>query len=270
MSGILYDKTEEAKSPAVMTAGQINKELDALDKRRSKLLDEMIAAGRGTERWSETAVKTDELALRMIAVSDRTSALRYEITRRYGPGAPSRLPRGFSHIKALREAKPAKAEEAKKPKEADCVPMVKLERANYDECLARAKDIGALNTPHKIYDLLAPRLAKEDQEVVLVVLLDIHTMTRGVVEVARGQRSKVNVALVDVLRVVITQGASAFVLCHNHPSGSAEFSDADNDLTKHIREAVKPFHNEIQFLDHVVIGTNEYYSFTEDELVKVK
>lgn len=82
-------------APAQMTAGQINKELDRLDKLSSKLTDEFIAAGRGYERPSETWKLNDPLAERYKQISSAYSDLRSEISRRYGPGAPSRLPRGF-------------------------------------------------------------------------------------------------------------------------------------------------------------------------------
>ena len=83
------------KSPAEMTAGQINKELDRLDAENSKITDEMIEAGRGNETASETWTKTDPLAMRWRRVADRRMDLRNEISQRYGPGAPSRLPKGF-------------------------------------------------------------------------------------------------------------------------------------------------------------------------------
>jgi hypothetical protein len=89
------------KHPSVMTAGEINKALDRHDVHRSKLDDEMIATGRGSERPSEFLhrSKTDPLSLKLQAASDTHHALHNEISRRYGPGAPRRLPKGFGPIK---------------------------------------------------------------------------------------------------------------------------------------------------------------------------
>lgn len=84
------------KEPRGMTAGQINRELDGLDARGSQICTEMIDAGRGHERPTETHTKSDPLSLSYIAVASRQSELRIEIELRYGPGAPPRLPlRGF-------------------------------------------------------------------------------------------------------------------------------------------------------------------------------
>ena len=84
------------KDARLLTAGQINRELDALDIAMSKNCSAMIAAGRGHERPSETALLDDNLSLSCRAIWARQSELRIEIAMRYGPGAPSRLPlRGF-------------------------------------------------------------------------------------------------------------------------------------------------------------------------------
>jgi hypothetical protein len=77
---------------STLTPSEINRRLDRLDKLSSKLTDEFIAAGRGHELPSETFKKTDPLAERKRRVWADSDALHREISRRYGPGAPSRLP----------------------------------------------------------------------------------------------------------------------------------------------------------------------------------
>lgn len=86
-------------------AAEINKLLDALDKESSGITDEFIAAGRGSERPTEIIRMTDPLALRYIQNWKDADILRDEIARRYGPGAPRRLPRGFGPIKVGAAAK---------------------------------------------------------------------------------------------------------------------------------------------------------------------
>ena len=86
----------DANGVRSMTAGQINAELDKLDRDGSALTDALIDAGRGHERAQETLRKTDPLAMRFRANYERRMELRHEIESRYGPGAPSRLPmKGF-------------------------------------------------------------------------------------------------------------------------------------------------------------------------------
>lgn len=90
------------KTPASMTAKQINDELDALSKKRDACGHKFIEAGRGSETAAETAAKSDPLAVEWNAIADRQVALHSEIETRYGPGAPYRLPtRGFGPRKAV-------------------------------------------------------------------------------------------------------------------------------------------------------------------------
>lgn len=78
--------------PATMTAGAINKELDKLDERRSVLGQMMIDAGRGHERPSEYLKMSDPISSEIREAFQRQSDLRVEISMRWGPNAPSRLP----------------------------------------------------------------------------------------------------------------------------------------------------------------------------------
>ena len=75
-----------------MKASEVNRSLDRLDKARSMLTDVFIAEDRGYETPSETFKLSDPLSLLYRRIHDARAVLRYEISRRYGPGAPSRLP----------------------------------------------------------------------------------------------------------------------------------------------------------------------------------
>ena len=92
-------KANNPKDPATMTASEINKALDKLDKERSAITDEFINTGRGHERPSDYLKLSDPLSLRARDNFDAYTAIRNEVERRYGPGAPSRLPKGFGPIK---------------------------------------------------------------------------------------------------------------------------------------------------------------------------
>lgn len=82
------------KSPDEMSAAEINRELDALDKKDSALTREMIDAGYGHVRFSDTEKLAPEFYPRQKAISDRKRALSIEVQMRAGPGM-YRLPRGF-------------------------------------------------------------------------------------------------------------------------------------------------------------------------------
>lgn len=75
-----------------LTPSEINRRLDRLDKLGSKVTDKFIAAGRGHETPNETFRMTDPLALEYQRIANERMDLHNEISRRYGPGAPSRMP----------------------------------------------------------------------------------------------------------------------------------------------------------------------------------
>lgn len=86
------------KAVGDMSASEINKAMDKLSELDSRLTTEMIEAGRGYERPSETFDKSDPLAMRMKELYSRRMALVNEIERRAGPGM-RRLPKGFGPMK---------------------------------------------------------------------------------------------------------------------------------------------------------------------------
>jgi hypothetical protein len=87
-------RLKSQKAPREMTAGELNKALDRVDAARCKNVDRFIEAGRGYETSSQIAKLDDPLAREANALSRERGELRNEIELRYGPGAPSRLPKG--------------------------------------------------------------------------------------------------------------------------------------------------------------------------------
>jgi DNA repair protein RadC len=134
--------------------------------------------------------------------------------------------------------------------------------------LAKGKKLGKACTPQEIYKLVRDPLEKESQEVFLVIPLDLHgELISRPVEVARGQRDRVSIGISDVMRPVAQTNAKGFVVVHNHPSGHARPSPKDKELTDTIRKHTFP---DVTFLDHIVVGSAEFFSFTENKLYKVR
>jgi DNA repair protein RadC len=155
--------------------------------------------------------------------------------------------------------------------EGDCVPFVKIVRAEGFECgMERAKKIGAIDSPKQVWELIRPYTDELDTEIFGLIFCDVHGHARGVHELARGQRSGVSVGVNDVMRAVLASGCSYFLAFHTHPSSNSTASQADKDLTRDIEEACKPYSGEILFADHVVIGVagQEVYSIKEKKKYK--
>lgn len=170
------------------------------------------------------------------------------------------------------ETRDRRSEVAKASEEEDChvcQPFTSVVRdpAKFQACMKRAKDIGELSNPKNLYLLVREDLERQDQEVFVVVCMDFRGQLRDYVMVGMGQRHRVAVDVEDILRPVILSGCDGFAVCHVHPSGIAEPSDADGKLTEAIKQAAKTACPSVHFLDHLVVagGTEgkkgSYYSF---------
>lgn len=145
-----------------------------------------------------------------------------------------------------------------------CQPFTMLKRdpEKLSACMLRAKG-KELRNSRAIYDLVRSDLERRDQETFAVVCLGMRGELRDFVEVSRGQRHRVAVDVEDILRPVIASGCDYFVVMHNHPSGVAEPSDADCELTETIRRSSATACPNIVFADHIIIGLGQFYSFSD-------
>jgi DNA repair protein RadC len=70
----------------------------------------------------------------------------------------------------------------------------------------------------------------------------------------------------EIIKGALILGATAIICFHNHPSGDPEPSISDKEITKEIVFACKVM--QIRFLDHVIMGSNCYYSFADKGLIE--
>jgi DNA repair protein RadC len=68
-----------------------------------------------------------------------------------------------------------------------------------------------------------------------------------------------------ILAAALRVGACCIILAHNHPSGNAKPSKADEDLTKKIKLAAQ--YHDINVLDHIILTSEAYLSFADEGLL---
>lgn len=123
-----------------------------------------------------------------------------------------------------------------------------------------------MNSADAIYEAVAPRLAHERNEHVLIILLDRKLNATQTIELSKGNVDTALCEPRDVLHHVLINAAASFVLVHNHPSGDPAPSRQDLLLTRKIAEAAEMMR--LRFVDHLIIGKpseqhpSPYYSFT--------
>src|SRR5262249_14852444 len=102
-------------------------------------------------------------------------------------------------------------------------------------------------------------------EVFGLLLLDTrHRLIRTQI-LFRGTIAGASVHPREVVREVLEANAAAVILFHNHPSGVAEPSQADELITRRLREALSLI--DVRVLDHLIIGDAKEYSFSEAGLL---
>lgn len=105
------------------------------------------------------------------------------------------------------------------------------------------------------------KLFEEPEEVLYLVTLTNSNNIHSYMEVARGSMNCCRVHEADIYKRVIVSNCTKFILLHNHPSGIAKPSLDDKRITKDIKNSSAMLG--LIFLDHIVVGDNEYTSCFE-------
>lgn len=126
-------------------------------------------------------------------------------------------------------------------------------------CEVRAAD--AMTSPDTVKNYLRLKLAGRPHEIFAVVFLDAQHRIIDVQEMFRGTLTQTSVYPREVVIEALKQNAAAVILCHNHPSGCADPSRADENLTQTLKSALALV--DVRVLDHFVVTRSAVVSFAE-------
>lgn len=135
---------------------------------------------------------------------------------------------------------------------------VELSQRYLGEKLARE---AVLSCPNDVRRYLLSRLRDQPREVFCLLLLDAQHRVIKLHELFFGTLDGAAVYPREVVKSVLAANAAAVILVHNHPSGIAEPSQADRQLTERLSAALGLV--DVRVLDHLVIGDGEAISFAE-------
>ena len=122
-----------------------------------------------------------------------------------------------------------------------------------------------LSSPKDTRNYLKARLRAYQHEVFACLFLDNRHRVICFEELFSGTIDGASVHPREVLKRALFHNAAALILAHNHPSGVAEPSKADQNITQRLKEALALV--DIRILDHFVIGDSEPASFAERGLI---
>ena len=122
-----------------------------------------------------------------------------------------------------------------------------------------------LQSPDAVKDYLRLRLGDRPHEVFAVVFMDSQNRVIACEELFRGTLTQTSVYPREVALEAWKRDAAAVILCHNHPSGSAQPSRADEALTLTLKSALAIV--DVRVLDHMIVTRSKVLSFAEEGLL---
>jgi len=171
----------------------------------------------------------------------------------------------FKGLAGLLQAVPADLKRIKglgPAKRAEIAAVMELARRSLVQQLASGPVFGS---PQQVKDYLRMQLAHLGHEVFAVMFLDAQHRLLKLEEMFRGTLTQTSVYPREVVKRAIELRAGAVILAHNHPSGVAEPSRADEFLTRTLASALQLI--DVRVLDHLVVGQAEVVSFAERGLL---
>lgn len=126
---------------------------------------------------------------------------------------------------------------------------------------AKISKHNVLTCPEDTRRFLMTQLRDKRQEVFACLFLDTKYHIIAYEELFHGSLNSAEVHPRVVLEKTLYHNAAALILCHNHPSGNAQPSESDIDITKKIINALSFV--DVLVLDHLIIGDGEMVSLAE-------
>lgn len=140
--------------------------------------------------------------------------------------------------------------------------VLEMARRHLGESLKRGE---VMSRPEEVRRFLQSQLRDHPFEVFACLYLDNRHRVIAFRELFRGTIDQASVHPREVVRAALDCNAAAVILAHNHPSGVAEPSRADEELTRRLKQALALV--DIRVLDHLIVGDGPCVSMAERGLV---
>jgi len=176
--------------------------------------------------------------------------LARELLRQFG-GVGGMLAADLAGIKGLGPAKSAQF-----------VAALELARRSLNETL---KQDAALTSPGAVRDYLRLKLGRREEEVFVCIWVDAQHRAIRIEEAFKGTLTQTSVYPREIVKAALAANAAAVIFAHNHPSGVAQPSRADELLTRNLKEALALV--DVKVLDHFIVAGTQALSFAERGLL---
>lgn len=129
----------------------------------------------------------------------------------------------------------------------------------------KSKNIRKIMSSSDSFLLFKETLAGLSYENFEIILINRGNQVLKKVKISEGGIAGTTVDPKKVFKIALDHQSSGIILGHNHPSGNLEPSPSDISLTKQLRTGAKLL--DIQVLDHIIVGNNNYFSFADHGLL---
>jgi len=127
----------------------------------------------------------------------------------------------------------------------------------------QVKDV--LTSPQQVRDYLCLKLGSLTREVFIVLFLDAQNRMLATEEMFSGTLTQTSVYPREVVKRALYHNAASVIFAHNHPSGIAQQSQADEMITTDLKKALALV--DVRVLDHFIVAGNSTLSFSERGLL---
>ena len=131
--------------------------------------------------------------------------------------------------------------------------------------LSEVPDVIQIKCSKDVADIFQPLMSDLPHEEFWILFLNRSNKVISRMKLSQGGISGTVTDVRVVMKKAVESLASGIIVCHNHPSGNLNPSEADTRITQKIKEAGNLL--DIQLLDHLIISENDYYSFADNGVI---
>jgi DNA repair protein RadC len=125
-----------------------------------------------------------------------------------------------------------------------------------------AVDLIKVTSSKLVFEMMQPIIGELAHEEFWVLFLNNSNKIISKSQLSKGGMTGTIVDARLVFKLALENGATGLILCHNHPSGNLEPSQADKEITKKLKAAGESL--DVKVLDHLIITETKYYSFVDE------
>ena len=125
-----------------------------------------------------------------------------------------------------------------------------------------AVELKKVTSSKVIFEIMQPIIGELPHEEFWIIYLNNSNKVISKSQLSKGGITGTLVDVRIVFKTALEMGATALILCHNHPSGTLIPSDADKQITKKLKLAGESL--EIKVLDHLIVTETSYFSFADE------